>query len=178
MPDFAVSTSSSCLCHGKSVIQQLLAVWWFSRPFQEFLCLKRMMIQMTVLVLGEKKLAVCFVESGAGRAIQQSWFIQGDMERHVILQSALTLWDLDIRGGGGGGGAGGGEGEKGAGSESVYYEHWHVTCLASGVRICVHCFACWSTPEAISFSQSLHLLLDPGKTGICWSSRGSELSSW
>ena len=90
--------------------------------------------------------------------------------------SHFGIWTFEEVGGGGGGRGRGGE--KGAGSESVYYEHWHVTCLASGVRICVHCFACWSTPEAISFSQSLHLILDPGKTGICWSSRGSELSSW
>ena len=40
--------------------------------------------------------------------------------------------------------------------------------------MCVHCFACWSTPEAILFSWSLHLLLDPGKTGICWSSTVAE----
>ena len=111
MPDFAVSTSSSCLCRGKSVIQQLLVVWWFSRPFQEFLCLKWMMIQMTDSVGAGWEKKLCFVESRAGRAIQQRWFIQGEMERHVILQSALILWDLDIWGGGGWGG-GGGEGRR------------------------------------------------------------------
>ena len=39
---------------------------------------------------------------------------------------------------------------------------YHVTCMASGVTVSIHCFACWSTLEAILFSWSLHLLLDPG----------------
>ena len=35
-------------------------------------------------------------------------------------------------------------------------------CMASGVTVSIHCFACWSTLEAILFSWSFHLLLDPG----------------
>ena len=33
---------------------------------------------------------------------------------------------------------------------------------ASGVTVSVHCFACRSALEAILFSWSFHLLLDPG----------------
>ena len=32
----------------------------------------------------------------------------------------------------------------------------------SGMTVSIHCFAWWSTPEAILFIQSFHLLLDPG----------------
>ena len=49
-------------------------------------------------------------ESGAGKIVQQSCFIQTEMERSGILQSALILWDpVHLRRGGGGGGGGHGE---------------------------------------------------------------------
>ena len=82
------------------------------------------------------------------------------MEWSGILQSALILWDFSIKVWGG----------VGWGvwllAVKVYmlisFCFYHVTCMASGVTVSIHCFACLSTLEAILFSWSLHLLPDPG----------------
>ena len=73
--------------------------WWFdvfSQSFQGFLYLKQTMIQMIPSALGKKKhtqlyASLCCMdafrsknESGVGKVIQQSWFIQTEMERYIV----------------------------------------------------------------------------------------------
>ena len=61
--------------------------------------------------------------SGAGKTVQQSWFIQTEKERSSILQAAFILWDLSIQGVGG----------RRAGSESLCL---HISfCTAPGVTM-------------------------------------------
>ena len=107
------------------LIYLLQLLWWFSQPFQWFLHLKQTMIQTILSALSSskqtknncmhhctilryrktnknKKMTVCITAPywGAGKVIQQSWLTQTEMEWSIILQSALTLWDLSIWGGG------------------------------------------------------------------------------
>ena len=72
------------------------------------------------------------------------------MEQSGILQSALKLWDRPV------------EGEEGRcwQSQFVVFVSSMCMCIVSGVMVSVHYFACWSTLEAILFSQSFHLFLD------------------
>ena len=104
------------------------------------------MIQMIWLVLGgeEKKCMLCCAllmqlglkQSGKNCTAQLIYPVRNGMVWYAAV-STHTLGLFIWRGRG-----------EGAGSESFL----------------VHCFACWTwtTPEAILFSLSLHLLLDPG----------------
>ena len=89
-----------------------------------------------------------------GELVQHSCFIQTEkkLSGSYLVVSTHTLGPVHLRGGGGGGGRGVGGG--GGGTSSMR----HVRLL---VWLSVHGFASWSAPEAILFSRSFHLLLDP-----------------
>ena len=62
-----------------------------------------------------------------------------------LVNSTHTLGHVHLRRWGGGGGGG-------------HFSMQHIWLL---VWLSVHGFACWTTPKAILFSRSFHLLLDP-----------------
>jgi len=82
--------------------------------FQQFLCLKRMiivLIQMIQLAQNDCNLYVSMCRTEliqldlewrwSGKNTWQNWFIQKEMKWSNILQLALILWDLSIQGVGG-----------------------------------------------------------------------------
>ena len=124
----------------------LLNSWWLDGFLsQRFLHLKWMMIKMIRSVMGKKQMTTLIhvirsrmkVEQGKSCS-KADWFKQ---KWNGPVSCAHTLGPVPLRRrwrGWGGGGA---------------YSIW---CDSE----C--CFACWSTPEAILFSWSFHLFLDPG----------------
>ena len=77
-----------------------------------------------------------------GQIVQPSCFIQTEkkLSGSYLVVSTHTSGPVHLKGGGG--------------TSSM----WHIRLL---VWLSVHGFACWSAPEAILFSQSFHLFLDP-----------------
>ena len=104
---------------------------------------------------------VCFVaprwcssiwnERGVGKIVRHSCFIQTEMKRSgsYLVVSTPTLGPVHLKRVQRGGWGAGGE---------VTSSMRHVRLL---VWPSVHGFVCWSSPEAILFIQSFHLLLDP-----------------
>ena len=106
------------ICHPSIIVLLyllLLNSWWFdvfSQPFQGFLHLKQMMIQIILSVLARKKphcmlhctilMQLDLVLKWRGKNCTAKLIYPNRNGTVWYLQSALILWDLSILGGGGG----------------------------------------------------------------------------